>query len=103
MTAEKDSDNASAQNAGGNMVTGGNNKESKLQQQQQMLGNLQQPLFQPLVKPVDAPTNELIRMLQAPQRINEKDSDLGLNGNINNKDVNQVSRFYIQCSLPIEC
>lgn len=72
-------------------MTGGSNKDNKLHQQQQMLGNLQQPLFQPLVKPVDAPTNELIRMLQAPQRINEKDSDLGLNGNNNNKNVNQVS------------
>lgn len=63
-----------------------------------MFGNLQQPIFQPLVKSNDASTNELIRMLQAPQRINDNDSDAGLNGN-HNKDFSQVYNNCLQMNV----
>lgn len=100
MTAEKDPD------AANNTASGGHNKDNKVTNHaswrlpnaqytvlpmthQQQAQQPPQPLFQPMAKPIDASTNELIRMLQTPQRIVDKDTDIGPNGN-NNKDLNQV-------------
>lgn len=61
--------------------------QQQLQQQQQQ--NMQQNAFHPIGQPGDM--MELIRMLQAPARIGDKDMEnVGLmNGN--NKDMNKVN------------
>lgn len=49
----------------------------------------QQPIYHPMIQPVDAAGNDLIRMLQAQPRIGEKESE-NVSANANNKDVKKV-------------
>lgn len=64
-------------------------QQMQQQQQQQQLQNMQQNAFHPIGQQGDM--MDLIRMLQAPPRIGEKEIDnVGLvNGN--NKDINKVN------------